>query len=105
MTKVAEARMGSYEDVYWRSISDPEGFWAEIAQDIRWRKKWDRVLDSSRAPFYRWFVGGEMNTCENALDRHVDEVRADQPVVICDSPLTGDTRTSAYREMRAMVAR
>ncbi|MFL5444790.1 MAG: AMP-binding protein, partial [Myxococcales bacterium] len=97
--------MGSYEDVYRRSISDPEGFWAEIAQDIRWRKKWDRVLDSSRAPFYRWFAGGEMNTCENALDRHVDEGRGDQPAVIWDSPLAGATRTITYREMRGMVAR
>ncbi|MFL5366202.1 MAG: propionyl-CoA synthetase [Myxococcales bacterium] len=97
--------MGSYEDVYRRSISDPEGFWAEIAQDIRWRKKWDRVLDSSRAPFYRWFAGGEMNTCENALDRHVDEGRGDQPALIWDSPLAGATRTITYREMRGMVAR
>src|SRR3954452_122940 len=105
MTEVAEARMGSYEDVYRRSISDPEGFWAEIAQDIRWRKKWDRVLDSSRAPFYRWFAGGEMNTCDNALDRHVDEGRGDQPALIWDSPLAGATRTITYREMRGTVAR
>src|SRR3954467_2751482 len=105
MSKVAEARMGSYEDVYRRSISDPEGFWAEIAGDIRWRKKWDRVLDSSRAPFDRWFPGGELNTCENALDRHVDEGRGDQPAIIWDSPLANATRTITYREMRGIVAR
>src|SRR5881398_1017052 len=97
--------MGSYQEIYERSLSDPEGFWGGIAQDIRWRKKWDRVLDRSGAPFYRWFPGGELNTCENALDRHVEEGRGDQPAIIWDSPLANATRTITYREMRGIVAR
>jgi propionyl-CoA synthetase len=97
--------MGKYQEIYERSLSDPEGFWAGIAQDIRWRKKWDRVLDDSRPPFYRWFPGGELNTCENALDRHVDEGRGDQLALVWDSPLAGQTRSITYRGMRDEVAR
>jgi len=97
--------MGRYQDVYEKSVSDPEGFWASIAQDIRWRKKWDRVLDDSRPPFYRWFSGGELNTCENLLDRHVDEGRGDQLALVWDSPLAGASRSITYRGMRDEVAR
>ena len=97
--------MGNYDEVYRRSLSDPESFWAGIAEGIRWRKKWDRVLDDSRAPFYRWFVGGELNTCDNALDRHVDEGRGDQLALVWDSPLAGDRRSITYRGMRDEVAR
>jgi len=97
--------MASYQEIHDRSLSDPEGFWGGIAQDIRWRKKWDRVLDDSRAPFYRWFAGGELNTCENALDRHVDEGRGDQLALIWDSPLAGEGRSITYRGMRDEVAR
>ncbi|HZA50951.1 MAG TPA: acetyl-coenzyme A synthetase N-terminal domain-containing protein, partial [Myxococcaceae bacterium] len=60
---------GQYRAVYERSLKDPEGFWAEAAQAIHWNRRWDKVLDASRPPFYRWFVGGELNTCYNALDR------------------------------------
>jgi propionyl-CoA synthetase len=97
--------MGKYEETYRRSLADPEGFWAEIAQGIRWRKKWDRVLDRSAAPIYRWFVGGELNTCENALDRHVEEGRADQLALVWDSPLAGQVERFTYRALRDEVAR
>ena len=95
---------GQYEAVYKRSIEDPEGFWAEAAEKIHWTKKWDRVLDDSNQPFYRWFVGGELNTCYNAIDRHVEDGRGDQPAIIYDSPVTDSTRTITYSELRDQVA-
>ncbi|MCH7937563.1 MAG: propionyl-CoA synthetase [Proteobacteria bacterium] len=96
----------AYDEVYRRSIEDPEGFWGEIAEDVRWIKKWDKVLDDTNKPFYRWFTGGELNTCYNALDRHVEEGRADQAALIYDSPVTGNTvKTYTYRELRDEVAK
>lgn len=97
--------MGSYEAIYGRSIDDPEGFWAEAAEKIAWSRKWDKVLDSSNPPFYRWFPGGEMNTCFNALDRHVDNGRADQTALIYDSPVTNAVERYSYRELRDLTAR
>lgn len=95
----------SYQEIYARSMSDPEGFWAEAARDIDWYKPWDKVLDDSNKPFYRWFVGGELNTCYNALDRHVESGRADQAALIYDSPVTDSKKTYTYRELRDTVAR
>ena len=96
----------AYDEAYRRSIEDPEGFWGEIAEDVRWIKKWDKVLDDTNKPFYRWFTGGELNTCYNALDRHVEEGRADQAALIYDSPVTGNTvKTFTFRELRDEVAK
>ena len=97
--------MSTYDDVYRRSLADPESFWAEAASAIDWTKPWDRVLDDRRAPVYRWFAGGELNTCHNALDRHVDGGRADQPALIYDSPVTQTVRAYSFRELRDRVAR
>jgi len=94
-----------YADVYKRSRENPEEFWAEAAGAIEWHKPWDRVLDDSRPPFYRWFAGGELNTCHNALDRHVAAGRGDQLALIYDSPVT-DTRGSfTYSDLTHRVAR
>jgi propionyl-CoA synthetase len=93
-----------YERVYRRSLNDPEGFWAEAAEDIHWYRRWDRVLDDDNKPFYRWFVGGELNTCYNALDFHVDNGRADQKALIYDSPVAGTVKSWTYRELRDAVA-
>ncbi len=57
----------AYDDVYRRSLEDPHGFWAEAAEAVHWDRKWDTVLDDSRPPVYRWFTGGVLNTCYNAL--------------------------------------
>ena len=84
--------MAGYEDVYRRSLEHPEQFWAEAAQAIDWVEPPARVLDDSRAPFYRWFTGGRLNTAYNALDRHVEGGRADQPALIYDSPVTDTKR-------------
>ena len=96
---------GRYDEVYARSLRDPEGFWGEAAEDVHWYKRWDRVLDTSRAPFYRWFSGGEVNTCYNALDRHVEGGRADQLALIYDSPVAGVKASFTYRELLDAVSR
>jgi propionyl-CoA synthetase len=95
----------TYHDVYARWLAAPEAFWAEAAEAVDWYRKWDRVLDDSRAPFYRWFGGATVNTCWNALDRHVEGGRADQAALIYDSPVTSTVRTYTYRELRDEVAR
>jgi propionyl-CoA synthetase len=94
-----------YDEAYARSMQDPEGFWAEAAQEIRWTRPWSRVLDDSRAPFYRWFAGAETNTCYNALDRHVEEGRGAQPALIHDSPLAGTQASLTFAELRDAAAR
>jgi propionyl-CoA synthetase len=94
-----------YRKVYEHSIGDPDGFWADAATAIDWSRPPTRVLDRSREPFFRWFPDGELNTCHNALDRHVDAGRGDQPALIYDSPVTGTVRTYTYRELRDQVAR
>jgi propionyl-CoA synthetase len=96
--------MGRFDEVYRRSLQEPQAFWGEAAAAIDWVEPWERVLDDSRAPFYRWFAGGRLNTCFNALDRHVDGGRADQPALIYDSPVTGTTASCTYRELRDAVA-
>ncbi len=95
----------TYREAYRRSLEDPEGFWGERAQALRWERRWDRVLDASRAPLYRWFSGGRINTCYNALDAHVEEGRGEQPALIYDSPVTGTVARLSYRELRERVAR
>jgi propionyl-CoA synthetase len=97
--------MGRYEDVFHRSLTDPAGFWAEAAQAIDWYEQPHTILDDSNPPFYRWFRGGRLNTCHNALDRHVDSGRADQRALIYDSPVAGTKRTLTYRELRDETAR
>ncbi len=96
--------MGAYEEVFTKSIEHPEEFWAEAAAGIDWYKKWDTVLDRSNPPIYRWFRGGELNTCYNAVDRHVENGRADQAAIIYDSPVTGTKRTITYKELLEQVS-
>ena len=96
--------MGRLEETYQRSLKEPEAFWAEAAAAIEWDEPWQRVLDDSRAPLYRWFAGGRMNTSYNALDRHVERGRADQPALIYDSPVTDTVATLTYRKLRDAVA-
>ena len=97
--------MSGYAAAYERSINDPEGFWREAAAAIDWTRPPERILDREREPFFRWFPDAELNTCHNALDRHVDAGRGDQPALIYDSPVTATGRTYTYRELRDEVAR
>src|SRR5262245_37979541 len=94
-----------YDEVYARERRDREGFWAAAADDVFWYRRWDRVLDDTRPPFSRWFVGGALNTCYNALDLHIDRGRGKQRALIYDSPVTGTVRTFTYFELRDEVAR
>jgi propionyl-CoA synthetase len=94
-----------YDYVYARSINDPVGFWSEAAEEIHWYKKWDKVLDESNKPFYRWFTGGKVNTCYNAVDRHVANGRGSQFALICDSPVTQTTQSFTFQDLQTRVAK
>src|SRR6266700_3303553 len=97
--------MSRYEKEFRRSLSDPEGFWGDAARMIDWYRAPTVVLDRSRPPFYRWFADGVMNTCFNAVDRHVRDGRGGQAALIYDSPVTGTGRTYTYAGLRDEVAR
>ncbi len=94
-----------YHETYERSLQDPEGFWGEAARAIDWDVAPTKVFDDTAAPMYRWFSDGVMNTCFNAVDRHVAGGRADQLALIYDSPVTDTLRTYTYRELQDEVAR
>jgi propionyl-CoA synthetase len=96
---------GAYDAAHERSLRDPEGFWGDAARDIHWIRQPGRVLDDSAPPFYRWFPDGVLNTCFNALDRHVIAGRADRAALVYDSPVTGSKRTYSYAELTDLVAR
>ena len=91
--------MTSFDAVFQSSINNPEKFWAEAAKNITWYKEYDKVLDSSNPPFYKWYPGGKMNTCYNAVDRHVESGRADQTAIIYDSPVTNTIKKISYKEL------
>src|SRR5262249_41344771 len=93
-----------YDHVYARSIRDPIGFWAEAAEEIHWHKKWETVLDESNQPFYRWFAGGEVNTCYNAVDRHVVNGCGEQVALIYDSPVTQRIASFTFNELQTYIA-
>ena len=97
--------MGDYAAVFEKSIKDPAGFWGEHAKAIDWYRPWEKVLVNDNAPFYKWFKGGELNTCYNALDRHVAGGRADQAAIIYDSPVTDTKQTITYKELLGRVSR
>jgi propionyl-CoA synthetase len=96
--------MGRYADAYQHSIDDPDGYWAEQAGLIDWTRQPRTILDTSNAPLYRWFPDGELNTCFNALDRHVVRGRAEQVALIYDSPITGIKSTYTYAQLLEQVA-
>ncbi|MCH9728216.1 MAG: propionyl-CoA synthetase [Actinomycetia bacterium] len=97
--------MPRYRDLFDASITDPEAFWAEAATTVTWSQPPRRILDDDNPPFYRWFPDAELNTCANALDRHVNGGRADQPALIYDSALTDASRTYTYGELLDHTAR
>lgn len=93
-----------YESTYKESIENPEKFWAQAATKVHWYHQWDKVLDVVDN-HYRWFVGGCMNSCYNALDLHIDNGRGDQLAIIYDSPVTDTKKTYTYRELRQRVSK
>ena len=96
--------MGSYRDAHQASITDPETFWRDQARRVDWIRKPQRVLDADRPPFYRWFPDATLNTCYNALDRHVVDGHSDRAALIYDSPVTGTSKTYSYAELLEKVA-
>ncbi|MGJ7488180.1 propionate--CoA ligase [Variovorax sp. LT2P21] len=104
MPQSSAAHGASYGDFYRRSIDDSETFWAEQAAFIDWKTPPQQILDASRPPFARWFVGGTTNLCHNAVDRHL-AARGGQPALICVSTETGHERIYSFRELHAEVQR
>ena len=96
---------GTYAQAYQQSIEDPDAFWGEAAKDIDWITPPTTVLDDSNPPFYRWFTGASLNTCYNALDRHVEAGRGDQVAVYYDSPVTDTKAQLTYSELLDQVSR
>src|SRR5215204_1923959 len=95
----------AYQRMYDASLRDPEGFWRTAAEGIDWVTPPTRILDDSRPPFYRWYPDAELNTCHNAVDRHVAAGRGDQLALVHDSPVTGSVTSFTYAELRDRVAR
>jgi len=94
-----------YDDVYRRSLAAPEDFWGRVAEELHWYQKWDRVIDDTNPPFFRWFVGGLTNLCYNAVDRHVLEGRAEKVALIWESTAQGKSETITYGELYRRVNR
>jgi propionyl-CoA synthetase len=90
--------MGAYKDFHRRSLEDRDGFWREEAKLVHWQRPFEKVLDYSRPPFARWFVGGQTNLCHNAVDRHL-AARADQVALIWISTEVDQKKTYTYREL------
>ncbi len=99
-----EGLRDAYARTYDDAARDPEWFWGHAARQLHWDVPPSVILDRSHAPLYRWFTGGMLNTCYNAIDRHVEGGRAEQAAVIYDSPVTGVKRTLTYRELQGEVA-
>jgi propionyl-CoA synthetase len=94
-----------FDRLYNQSLLDPENFWAEAANDISWNKCWEKVLNDSNSPHLEWFFGGELNTCFNCVDRHVNAGLGEQAAVIYDSAVTGTKRTLTYSALQEQVSR
>jgi propionyl-CoA synthetase len=94
-----------YADAFRESVESPETFWGKAAEEIVWERKWDKVLDDSKLPFVKWFPGGELNTCYNAVDVHVENGMADQAAIIYDSPVTDTIQTFSYGELKNRVSK
>ncbi len=97
--------MAGYRELFNASLQDPAAFWADAAKAVTWTREPQQILDEENPPFYRWFPDAELNTCANALDRHVADGRGDQAALIYDSPVTGTKRSYTYRELLDQTAR
>ena len=92
--------MKEYKD----SLAKPQEYWGQIAEDIVWTRKWDQVLDDTKSPFTKWFVGGKLSLCYNAVDRHVDEGRGQTKALVWDSPITGQKSVRTYKDLQTNVS-
>ncbi|HEC61582.1 MAG TPA: acetate--CoA ligase [bacterium] len=98
------AHVREYESLYKKSIKDPTGFWGERAEELEWFRKWDKVLDDSKAPFFKWFVGGRTNIVHNAIDRHLKTNRKNKLALIWVGE-PGDERTFSYFSLNRIVSK
>jgi propionyl-CoA synthetase len=94
-----------YKEAFRQSLEDPEAFWGNAADQIDWDRKWDCVLNQSNSPFLNWFPGAKLNTCFNAVDRHVLSGRGDQLALIYDSPVTDTIQKFTYGELKDRISR
>jgi len=101
---IDNANVQDYDGLYKRSIEDREGFWAEEAAKLEWSKKWDKTLDDSDKPFYKWFVGGKTNIIQNAIDRHLKTWRRNKLALIWEGE-PGDVRTFSYHALDREVSK
>jgi acetyl-CoA synthetase len=95
--------LAEYEQMYRRSVADPEAFWGEIAKELHWFAPWQKVLDWN-VPWAKWFVGGKLNLCYNCVDRHVENGRADKTAILWEGE-PGEIRRLTYRELLADMQR
>uniref|UniRef100_A0A8C7N264 Acyl-CoA synthetase short-chain family member 3, mitochondrial n=1 Tax=Oncorhynchus kisutch TaxID=8019 RepID=A0A8C7N264_ONCKI len=95
----------AYDEAFRTARNAPEQFWGEAAQNVTWFEPWSRTMDNGDAIFPKWFAGGKLNVCHNAVDRHVESGRGDQPAIIYDSPVTGTKQTITFRELQEQVSR
>ncbi|MBK7104793.1 MAG: acetate--CoA ligase [Ignavibacteriae bacterium] len=101
---VSNANVKEYDKLYKKSIKDREGFWAEQAENLEWYKKWDKVLDESEKPFYKWFVGGKTNIVQNAIDRHLKTWRKNKIAIVWEGE-PGDLRVFSYHALNREVTK
>ena len=90
-----------YQEIYQRSITDPERFWADIANDIFWYKKPSKILNSENPPFYKWFKDGTTNTCYNAIDLHIKNGNGENLAIIYDSPITNSQKIISFSQLKS----
>ncbi|KAH6936971.1 hypothetical protein HPB50_024705 [Hyalomma asiaticum] len=109
--RVHKPRRGSrivgpeYGDAYQLALEQPDAFWPDVADKLVWDRKWIRVIDDYRRPFTKWFPGGEISVCYNAVDRHVDAGKGDNVAIIYDSPVTNVVTKITYKELKEQVSR
>ena len=89
-----------YENLYKASLENTEKFWDEAAKDVIWFKPYKKILDRSNPPFYRWFPDGVINSCYNAIDRHVEEGNGSRTAILYDSPVTSKKKSFSYLEAK-----
>lgn len=97
--------MTHYDELYRQSRDDPDTFWGAAAEELHWYRKWDCIIDLETKPSARWFSGGQINTCYNAIDRHVESGRGNQAAIIYDSPVTDQRYAITYHELLDQVSR
>ncbi len=102
---VAQARLKDWDALAEKAGKDLQGFWADEASELEWFQKWDKVLDDSKAPFFKWFVGAKTNIVHNAIDRHLKTHRKNQLALLWESEDGKDHRTFSYFAMNREVSR